>query len=201
MVRKATEADIPAVTAIYDALLDREEQGLLSTGWTRGVYPAEQTARDALRAGTLYVMEREGRVTAAAKIDQSQMEQYSRCRWQYSSIGTTFRSCSSSAIKCVLTRSLLKITSSRSADCPNNRWRTSSPATKKTGPITGAKSITAARILPPVRFPGSSLQCCSFHRTYAAVTHKLSTTSSRKYVSILLIVPSPLSSCTESLRS
>ena len=83
MVRKATEADIPAVTAIYDALLDREEQGLLSTGWTRGVYPTEQTARDALRAGTLYVMEREGRVTAAAKIDQSQMEQYSRCRWQH----------------------------------------------------------------------------------------------------------------------
>ena len=36
MVRKATEADIPAVTAIYDALLDREEQGLLSTGWARG---------------------------------------------------------------------------------------------------------------------------------------------------------------------
>lgn len=83
MVRKATEADIPAVTAIYDALLDREEQGLQSTGWTRGVYPTEQTARDALRAGTLYVMEREGRVTAAAKIDQSQMEQYSRCRWQH----------------------------------------------------------------------------------------------------------------------
>ena len=71
------------MTAIYDALLDREEQGLLSTGWTRGVYPTEQTARDALRAGTLYVMEREGRVTAAAKIDQSQMEQYSRCRWQH----------------------------------------------------------------------------------------------------------------------
>ena len=65
------------------ALLDREEQGLLTTGWTRGVYPTEQTARDALRAGTLYVMEREGRVTAAAKIDQSQMEQYSRCRWQH----------------------------------------------------------------------------------------------------------------------
>ena len=48
MIRKATAADIPAVTAIYDALLDREEQGLLTTGWTRGVYPTEQTARDAL---------------------------------------------------------------------------------------------------------------------------------------------------------
>ena len=56
-IRKATEADIPAVTAIYDALLDREEQGLLTTGWPRGVYPTEQTARDSLAAGTLYVLE------------------------------------------------------------------------------------------------------------------------------------------------
>ena len=82
-IRKATEADIPAVTAIYDALLDREEQGLLSTGWTRGVYPTEQTARDALAAGTLYVREDGGRVTAAAKRDQSQMAQYTQCHWQH----------------------------------------------------------------------------------------------------------------------
>ena len=82
-IRKATEADIPAVTAIYDALLDREEQGLLTTGWTRGVYPTEQTARDSLAAGTLYVLEDGGRVTAAAKIDQSQMAQYTQCHWQH----------------------------------------------------------------------------------------------------------------------
>ena len=82
-IRKATEADISAVAAIYDALLDREEQGLLTTGWTRGVYPTEQTARDALAAGTLYVLEDGGRVTAAAKIDQSQMAQYARCHWQH----------------------------------------------------------------------------------------------------------------------
>lgn len=82
-IRKATEADIPAVTAIYDALLDREEQGLLTTGWTRGVYPTEQTARDSLAVGTLYVLEDGGRVTAAAKIDQSQMAQYTQCHWQH----------------------------------------------------------------------------------------------------------------------
>ena len=81
MVRKATEADIPAVTAIYDALLDREEQGLLSTGWTRGVYPTEQTARDALRAGTLYVMEREGRVVVAGRINHEQCPQYAAVPW------------------------------------------------------------------------------------------------------------------------
>ena len=79
LVRKAVPADIPAVTAIYEALLDREERDELSTGWTRGVYPTEQTALDALAAGTLYVLEDGGRVAAAAKLDQNQMAQYSQC--------------------------------------------------------------------------------------------------------------------------
>ena len=83
MIRKATAADIAAVNAIYEALLDREEQGLLTTGWTRGVYPTEQTARDALAADTLYVLEDGGRVVAAAKIDQHQMPQYAQCPWRY----------------------------------------------------------------------------------------------------------------------
>lgn len=82
-IRKATEIDIPAVAAIYDALLDREERGELTTGWTRGVYPTAQTARDALAAGTLYVLEDGGRVTAAAKIDGHQMPQYEQCAWRY----------------------------------------------------------------------------------------------------------------------
>ena len=82
MIRKATSADIPAVAVIYDALLRREEQGLLTTGWTRGVYPTEQTAWDALDAGTLYVLEDGGRVTGAAKIDHHQMAQYAQCAWR-----------------------------------------------------------------------------------------------------------------------
>ncbi len=82
-IRKATRDDIPAVLAIYDALLTLEEQGQLATGWTRGVYPTAQTAQDALAAGTLYVMEDGGRVTAAAKIDQTQMSQYAQCSWQH----------------------------------------------------------------------------------------------------------------------
>ena len=83
MIRKATAADIAAVNAIYEALLDREEQGLLTTGWMRGVYPTEQTARDALAAGTLYVLADGGRVVAAAKIDQQQMPQYAQCPWRH----------------------------------------------------------------------------------------------------------------------
>ena len=83
LVRKAVPADVPAVTAIYEALLDREERGELSTGWIRGVYPTEQTALDALAAGTLYVLEDWGRVAAAAKLDQNQMAQYSQCTWRH----------------------------------------------------------------------------------------------------------------------
>lgn len=107
MIRKATAEDIPAVAAIYEAILQREEQGELVIGWQRGVYPTEETARQALAAGTLYVMEEEpktedeghhseghhskdrhdaaGRpvIVAAAKIDRQQVDVYADCDWKY----------------------------------------------------------------------------------------------------------------------
>lgn len=45
MIRKATARDVAAVAAIYDAILTKEEQGPVTVGWLRGVYPTEQTAR------------------------------------------------------------------------------------------------------------------------------------------------------------
>ena len=50
MIRKATQDDIPAIAAIYERIHDREEAGAGSTGWKRGVYPTEATAREALAA-------------------------------------------------------------------------------------------------------------------------------------------------------
>ena len=50
MIRRATEADIPSVAAIYGRIHDAEEAGLLTTGWLRGVYPTEATARAAIAA-------------------------------------------------------------------------------------------------------------------------------------------------------
>ena len=55
-IRKATQADIPAVTAIYDHILTEEEAGRATVGWIRGVYPTRQTAQDALDAGDLPVL-------------------------------------------------------------------------------------------------------------------------------------------------
>jgi len=83
MIRKGTQQDIPHIAAIYEHIHDNEESGKSTVGWIRGVYPTEQTARTALQKGTLYVLERDGRVVAAAKMDQEQVPEYADCPWQY----------------------------------------------------------------------------------------------------------------------
>ena len=83
MIRKAAPGDIPAVAALYERIHDREEAGAGTTGWKRGVYPTEATAREALLAGELFVDEREGRIVAAARVDQAQVPEYALARWRY----------------------------------------------------------------------------------------------------------------------
>ena len=83
MIRKAIPADIPAVVRIYDAILTEQEQGRASIGWIRGVYPTEQTAREALDAGELFVWEQDGNILAAAKINREQVPEYALARWEY----------------------------------------------------------------------------------------------------------------------
>lgn len=81
VIRKAVAADLDAVEAIYDALHTLEEKQVIKTGWIRHVYPTRKTAEAALALGTLYVLEDEGVVRAAAKLDQEQPESYFRARW------------------------------------------------------------------------------------------------------------------------
>ena len=71
------------MNTIYDHILAQEERGEASIGWARGVYPTEQTALAALEAGTLFVLEEEGSVAAAAKIDQEQVPEYAGAPWRY----------------------------------------------------------------------------------------------------------------------
>lgn len=82
-IRTGTLADIPKIAAIYDRLLTQEENGQAVIGWARGVYPTERTALDALEAGTLFVLERDGAVAAAAKIDRNQVPEYANAPWRY----------------------------------------------------------------------------------------------------------------------
>ena len=83
MIRKATSVDIPAISAIYERIHDAEAAGRLSTGWLRGVYPTEATARAALAAGDLFVLESEGRIVAAARINRIQVPDYASVNWRY----------------------------------------------------------------------------------------------------------------------
>ena len=80
-IRKGRPEDIPAVAAIYDRILAEEEAGRASVGWVRGVYPTRATAQAALEAGELFVLERDGAVMAAAKINQEQVPEYVNARW------------------------------------------------------------------------------------------------------------------------
>lgn len=83
MRRKATLADLDAISAIYDALHDREEAGLAAIGWNRAVYPTRTTAETSIRAGDMFVLEEDGRVVAAAKINQKQEDSYRQAAWRH----------------------------------------------------------------------------------------------------------------------
>ena len=83
MIRRATEADIPAIAGIYDAIHDLEEAGRLIIGWQRGVYPTADTAREAVAQGELYVLEDGGRVVASGRINRQQMPAYAQVDWRY----------------------------------------------------------------------------------------------------------------------
>lgn len=82
-IRRGTPADISGIAAIYDRILTEEEAGRASVGWVRGVYPTEASAREALEAGELFVMAEEGVLTAAARINQTQVPVYSRVPWRW----------------------------------------------------------------------------------------------------------------------
>ncbi len=79
MFRLATPADVPAVARIYHRILTLTPP----IGWQEGVYPTEATALTGLRQGDLYILEEEGLVIAAARINSEQVDVYANCPWLY----------------------------------------------------------------------------------------------------------------------
>ena len=82
MIRLATAADLPAVAAIYDAILTQEEAGPIYTNWQRGKYPTSETARQVLEAGTLYVGEENGVIWGAVNLNGIQLPEYDQIPWK-----------------------------------------------------------------------------------------------------------------------
>lgn len=82
-IRPATADDLPRIEEIYDAIHTAEETGAASVGWARGVYPTRATAQAALDDGALFVLEDDGVLVAAGRIDQVQVPVYAQVPWQY----------------------------------------------------------------------------------------------------------------------
>lgn len=83
MFRKATEDDVERITEIYNEIHAENEAGRMTTGWIRGVYPARETAKSAIRCGDMFAEEDSGWVVACARINQEQVEAYAEADWQY----------------------------------------------------------------------------------------------------------------------
>lgn len=83
-ILKAQKMDIDSIEKIYENIHGEEEKGLTTTGWIRNIYPTRKTAEDALERNDLFVMEDQGKIVAAAVINQIQVDEYKYAMWKYS---------------------------------------------------------------------------------------------------------------------
>ena len=81
MIRKAFAQELPAVAEIYSRIHDEEEAGRLAIGWNRSIYPTAATAGEAFEKGELFVLEEQGKILAAAKINKEQVAEYDLAQW------------------------------------------------------------------------------------------------------------------------
>lgn len=81
MIRKATAADLDRAEAIYHEILDYQAATVNYTNWIKGAYPTRDTARAALEADTLYVMEEDGQVVGVVNLNHIQPAEYAKIPW------------------------------------------------------------------------------------------------------------------------
>ncbi len=82
-IRKAEPKDIDAVVLIFGHIIEEEEKGNCSIGWRRDVYPTRNTAVTALENKDLFVMEEDGVIVAAMRLNKEQVPEYKNCQWEY----------------------------------------------------------------------------------------------------------------------
>lgn len=83
LYRKADVHDTDAAEAIYARVHDAQAAGKLNVGWQRGVYPTRKTVEKAVADGEMYVCEKDGKIVAAAVINQKQVDVYADADWRY----------------------------------------------------------------------------------------------------------------------
>lgn len=84
IIRKAEARDLDAIESIYNKILLKEEEGEVTTGWERGIYPKRETAEAALKKEEIFVIEDEGELVGAGIINKEQVDVYAKAKWKYS---------------------------------------------------------------------------------------------------------------------
>ena len=82
-IRKAEREDQAAIERIYEEILTAQDEGKLTTGWIRGVYPTGKTAEEAIRRQDMYVLEDEGEIRGAGVINEMQVDVYEGAPWRF----------------------------------------------------------------------------------------------------------------------
>lgn len=84
IIRKAEASDLDAIESIYNKILLKEEEGEVTTGWERGIYPKRETAEAALKREDMFVIEDDGAFVGAGIINKEQVDVYAKAKWKYS---------------------------------------------------------------------------------------------------------------------
>ncbi|MGN1267274.1 MAG: GNAT family N-acetyltransferase [Dorea sp.] len=83
MFRKATKQDLEQITELYNDVHTEEEAGNTTIGWIRSIYPTRETVETAFQADDLFTEVDEGKIVAAARINQEQVDVYADVNWEY----------------------------------------------------------------------------------------------------------------------
>ncbi|MEQ3347375.1 GNAT family N-acetyltransferase [Peptoniphilus senegalensis] len=83
IIRKAKAMDIDAIKSIYNKILLKEEEGKVTIGWKRGIYPRRETAEEAIKRDDIFVMEDEGAIVGSGIINKEQVDVYEKANWKY----------------------------------------------------------------------------------------------------------------------
>lgn len=87
MVRQATENDIEAIVAGYEALLTFEQEHGSQSNWVLGLYPTVKVPEKNVPLGTMIVLEEDGEICASMVLNNEQAAEYADVPWQYSGEG------------------------------------------------------------------------------------------------------------------
>ena len=81
MVRQATENDIEAIVAGYEALLTFEQEHGSQSNWVLGLYPTGKVPEKNVPLGPMIVLEEDGEICASMVLNNEQAAEYADIPW------------------------------------------------------------------------------------------------------------------------